>query len=255
MINPKIIRIIAMIIAATVTGCSGLSSQSTSIPSHMVTEVSPVTLPTETPTTTAQIGLPNPASVYCEEQGGSVEIRTDDTGGQYGVCIFQDGSECDEWAFFRGECKSDAHVYINDDYGFSISAPAPWTFEEHPDYLILNKPGYRFFLGFQRAGEEPKPFRTGMPEGDFVDDGNATLLGQAIPKRILVFEGKNKVVAYGGRIKAGELILVMYLDGVESADTNYQAIDISPEVMAEADQIITSFTLKSGDQPILEFNP
>ena len=51
------------------------------------------------------IGMPNPASVYCEEQGGEVDIRTDDEGGQYGMCIFEDGSECDEWAFFRGECK------------------------------------------------------------------------------------------------------------------------------------------------------
>ncbi len=51
------------------------------------------------------VGMPNPASVYCEEQGGQLEIRSDADGGQYGVCIFSDGSECDEWAFFRGECK------------------------------------------------------------------------------------------------------------------------------------------------------
>lgn len=50
------------------------------------------------------VELPNPASAYCEEQGYRVEIRTDDQGNQYGVCIFPDGSECDEWAFFRGEC-------------------------------------------------------------------------------------------------------------------------------------------------------
>ncbi|MBN1180514.1 MAG: DUF333 domain-containing protein [Anaerolineae bacterium] len=48
--------------------------------------------------------MPNPASVYCEEQGGTLEIRTDASGGQYGVCVFADGSECEEWAFFRGEC-------------------------------------------------------------------------------------------------------------------------------------------------------
>jgi putative hemolysin len=52
----------------------------------------------------ADAGLPNPASVYCEEQGYRVEIRTDDEGNQYGACVFPDGSECDEWAFFRGEC-------------------------------------------------------------------------------------------------------------------------------------------------------
>jgi putative hemolysin len=49
-------------------------------------------------------GLANPAAVYCEEQGGRVEIRTAADGGQYGVCILTDGSECDEWAFYRGEC-------------------------------------------------------------------------------------------------------------------------------------------------------
>jgi putative hemolysin len=49
-------------------------------------------------------GLPNPASVYCEEQGGRLEIRTTADGSQYGACIFPDGSECDEWAFYRGEC-------------------------------------------------------------------------------------------------------------------------------------------------------
>jgi putative hemolysin len=47
--------------------------------------------------------LANPASVFCEEQGGSVDIRTDANGGQYGVCVFADGSEVDEWAYFRGE--------------------------------------------------------------------------------------------------------------------------------------------------------
>ncbi len=48
-------------------------------------------------------GMPNPASVFCEEQGGRVEIRAGE-GGQVGYCVFPDGSECEEWAFFRGEC-------------------------------------------------------------------------------------------------------------------------------------------------------
>jgi putative hemolysin len=51
-----------------------------------------------------EAGLPNPASVYCEEQGYLLKIRTDEQGNQHGVCMFPDGSECDEWAFFRGEC-------------------------------------------------------------------------------------------------------------------------------------------------------
>ena len=58
-----------------------------------------------TATTEAPAGLANPASVYCEEQGYRLEMRTDADGGTYGVCIFLDGSECEEWAFYRGECQ------------------------------------------------------------------------------------------------------------------------------------------------------
>ncbi len=51
-----------------------------------------------------QAGLANPASTFCVEQGGKLEMRDNDAG-QYGVCVFEDGSECEEWAFFRLECK------------------------------------------------------------------------------------------------------------------------------------------------------
>jgi putative hemolysin len=54
---------------------------------------------------TADANLPNPASVHCEQNGGKLEIRQDATGGQVGYCLFPDGSECEEWAFSRGECK------------------------------------------------------------------------------------------------------------------------------------------------------
>ena len=48
-------------------------------------------------------GLPNPASQFCVDQGYQSEIR-DEAGGQVGYCIFPDGSECEEWAFYRGQC-------------------------------------------------------------------------------------------------------------------------------------------------------
>ena len=51
-----------------------------------------------------EAGMPNPASVYCKQNGNKLEIRTAADGGQSGVCIFPDGSTCDEWAYFRGEC-------------------------------------------------------------------------------------------------------------------------------------------------------
>ena len=51
--------------------------------------------------------LANPAAGYCRDQGFTYETRTDDRGNAYGVCIFDDGSECDAWAYLRGECGQD----------------------------------------------------------------------------------------------------------------------------------------------------
>jgi putative hemolysin len=56
---------------------------------------------------TPEPGLANPASEHCEEQGGQVDIRQDADGAEQGVCVFPDGSECEEWAYFRGECEPD----------------------------------------------------------------------------------------------------------------------------------------------------
>lgn len=53
---------------------------------------------------THHAGLPNPASVYCTQQGNKLEIRTAADGSQNGICIFPDGSTCDEWAYYRGGC-------------------------------------------------------------------------------------------------------------------------------------------------------
>jgi len=64
----------------------------------------------------ADTQIANPASVYCEEQGGMLSI-VDGEDGQYGICTLSDGTECEEWAYYRGECP-----------------------EEKPDELILEKP-------------------------------------------------------------------------------------------------------------------
>jgi len=50
------------------------------------------------------VQLANPASVNCEEKGGTLEMQNEPAG-QFGVCVFPDGSRCEEWRFFRNECK------------------------------------------------------------------------------------------------------------------------------------------------------
>ena len=61
-------------------------------------------MPVPTPTPAAA-GIPNPASVNCIKQGGVLDIRKE-ANGEVGYCKFADGSECEEWALMRGECKS-----------------------------------------------------------------------------------------------------------------------------------------------------
>jgi putative hemolysin len=77
-----------MLILITLTACTGLKSRQ----------------PEPTSTVISPVNMPNPASVYCEDNGNTHEIRSAADGSQSGVCIFPDGSTCDEWAYYRGEC-------------------------------------------------------------------------------------------------------------------------------------------------------
>jgi len=68
----------------------------------------PATPPVTTSLTTqAPSGIANPASVYCRQVGGTTDIKKDASGGEYGMCTFNNGTSCEEWALFRGEgCKA-----------------------------------------------------------------------------------------------------------------------------------------------------
>lgn len=103
--------------------------------------------------------IANPASVYCEEQGGTLEIRTAADGSQAGYCTIN-GIECEEWAFFRKECpvqekKIPAEIQQNC-IGFVIGAP-----DEIP---VIAK------IGGAWARPHPGPFAWGFienSEGEF----------------------------------------------------------------------------------------
>ena len=114
--------------------------------------------------TTPEAVMPNPASEYCSSKGYTSEIITAEDGSQSGLCVFPDGSSCDEWAYFRGECAPAGEDHgqteatdeiqentaeeimplptINPDdyagwwtythpvYGFSLQLPEDWTVQE-----------------------------------------------------------------------------------------------------------------------------
>jgi putative hemolysin len=54
----------------------------------------------------AQAQLANPASQRCIAGGGTLQIEQRPGGGQFGVCIFADNRQCEEWALFRGHCPA-----------------------------------------------------------------------------------------------------------------------------------------------------
>jgi putative hemolysin len=51
-----------------------------------------------------ELSMENPASAKCIRDGGELLIIPSKEG-KYGVCLFSDGSVCEEWKYFRGRCS------------------------------------------------------------------------------------------------------------------------------------------------------
>jgi putative hemolysin len=182
----------------------------------------PQSQPTIDPIST-QANIPNPASVYCEAQGNKLEIRTAADGSQSGVCIFADGSECDEWAYFRGECGPTSQsttdsaptaiptampidpadyqqgwwTYKHPAYGFSIMLPEDWVVEEittfdplmsgHSLYLHPNYDDKQsIHMAFRRVGEDARLWPTGVGQGEFIQQGTLDIAGLPAQRLLLV---------------------------------------------------------------------
>ena len=79
---------------------------------------------TETPVENPEenLGLANPASVYCEEQGGTLNLEE-------WLCMFSDGTYCEEWSYYRWECEAGEIFYNTLDEGFidDVEQKADWN--------------------------------------------------------------------------------------------------------------------------------
>jgi putative hemolysin len=115
-----------------------------------------------TGTDISQVNMPNPASVYCTQKGYKLEIRTAADGSQSGICVFPDGSTCDEWAYYRGECgltpqKSPTPAIVveatSTENGGKGSYMPPGTSEEIADWwgvIKSTQPGAQYDDYFER---------------------------------------------------------------------------------------------------------
>ncbi|WP_437753138.1 DUF333 domain-containing protein [Sorangium sp. So ce1389] len=67
------------------------------------------------------LAIPNPASVFCEEVGGS-SIIASEAGGDVGICRLSDGSIVEEWTLFRAVRSREVGKALRE---FVKSTPAP----------------------------------------------------------------------------------------------------------------------------------
>ena len=146
----KIFSLIGLALLIVVSAaCSSPSPAAPSAPPAVtVVQAQPTAAPTQSPapTTAPSAGMPNPASVFCQQQGGKTEIRKDAKGGEVGYCVFPDKSECEEWAFQRGECKPGAKpttaASSADPFAYcatvgNVDAPdTRWTGPKMPDAIV-----------------------------------------------------------------------------------------------------------------------
>jgi putative hemolysin len=51
-----------------------------------------------------QSQIANPASTKCVNDGYTSKIITEEDGSQYGICVSDDGQECEEWDYYNGDC-------------------------------------------------------------------------------------------------------------------------------------------------------
>jgi len=89
MINATISIVFLLIIAMFLGDCSNPDAQNNSQPNQTQQQASKIA---------------NPASENCINQGGKLVIEKRGDGGEYGICLFEDNRQCEEWAMLRGNC-------------------------------------------------------------------------------------------------------------------------------------------------------
>ncbi|MGE5122991.1 MAG: DUF333 domain-containing protein [Acidobacteriaceae bacterium] len=110
--------------------------------------------------------LPNPASVFCEQQGYTLQIRTAEDGSQRGVCVFPDGSECDEWAYFQAECKPAEEEAEYDSQGWKIFTEETlgYSFHYPPDVQVVISDEPKRALSLEGSGLGSESWSVAHPQ-------------------------------------------------------------------------------------------
>jgi len=83
----------------------------------------------------SKVGIANPASTNCINRGGTLKIQKGG-GGEYGICVFEDNRQCEEWALFRGECPIGGKKitgYVTTAAQFCVITGGSYNVTDHTD--------------------------------------------------------------------------------------------------------------------------
>ncbi len=130
--------------------------------------------------------------------------------------------------------------YLNERYGFSLRYPSDWAAWEGRNFVSLSQESVTLVVGFRHETEDPNICcRERLPEGELVDAGTVTCAGEEIERVLLQCDGRTKAVLYEGteEIALGDLRFLFYL---EDFGADYDAGDISGEVLVQMDRVIES---------------
>jgi putative hemolysin len=85
-------------------------------------------------------GLANPASEFCINNSGTLSIMGGPAG-QHGVCTFGNGAQCEEWAFFRGDCGMDNPNYcvLDSDCACGVHATTGACFYGSKEFVDVSR--------------------------------------------------------------------------------------------------------------------
>ena len=212
------------------------------------------------------VGMANPAAVYCEETGNRNESRADPDGGEFGVCVFPDGSECPDFEYYEGRCKpGDYQVaptpalhpprYVDRKYGFIIEADCGYAgWGNKVVFNCASEAGEPFSLiiGYGWADEQIQSLDYEADIGEWRDDGAFKLLGQDVPQKILMVNNTVRLVAYGPNLEAGRLRLSIWLTAPQGGVGQFEA---TQEMRTKAETILSTFAFLDGSMPEVKVIP
>jgi hypothetical protein len=134
--------------------------------------------------------------------------------------------------------------YRDDKYHLAMQYPADWSLTEvsygagaDAHAIRLKKESWTLVVHYKLLWDK-NSLGGGLPAGEVVARGWATLLGRSVPKHFVVYGGKDKVLYYGDRFE--DLEIYVRLDVDISGNADYDDVEIPGSIADQVEKIAAS---------------